>query len=59
MTIIIIFVKSDTFSSPYKVVMLYYAERAKLHKYRPQRAFFPENVGTSEVSACSSMLQSR
>ena len=34
MTNIIIFVKRDTFSSPQRGVMLYFAERAKLHKYR-------------------------
>lgn len=37
--------------------MLYYAARAKKHKYRPNRAFFP--LGLCEVSECLSMLQSR
>ena len=39
MIIFINFVKSDTFTSPYKSVMLYFAERAREHKYPSVRAF--------------------
>jgi hypothetical protein len=56
MTIITNFVKRDTFSSPAKPVMLYFAERAKKHKYRPFWAFSQRKLGFSEVSECLSML---
>jgi hypothetical protein len=47
---IIIFVKSDTFSRPLKSAMLYFAERAKMHKYRPFRTFSQKTLGLCEVS---------